>query len=196
MHQLFDIPNLIITYGYLGILVIVFLESGIFFPLPGDSLLFTAGLLAPVLGYNVFFLTLLVFLSAFFGGIVGYFIGSKLDYFYRFSFFRKIIKQKYLDDGHVFLAKHGLFAMLLSRFIPVVRTFLPIVAGMVHMKYEDFIRYSLLGSFLWSSIFVLGGYYLGKSFPQILEYLLLVIIIIVILSILPGVYHYLKRRTT
>ncbi len=194
MNHLFDIQYLIVTYGYAGILIIVFLESGIFFPLPGDSLLFTAGLLAPVLGYNVFLLTLFIFLAAFLGGVVGYYIGTKLDFLYQYSFFKKVLKKKYIDDAYVFLEKHGLSAMLLSRFIPIVRTFLPIVAGMVKMNYADFIRYNLLGAFVWSTSFTLGGYYLGKSFPMMQEYLLWVIIVVVILSILPGVWHYLKRR--
>ncbi|MFA6520318.1 MAG: DedA family protein [Candidatus Paceibacterota bacterium] len=194
MIEIFNITEIITTYGYVGILVIVFLESGIFFPLPGDSLIFTAGLLAPILNYNVFLLTLLIFIAAFTGGVVGYYIGTKLDFLYRYEFCRKILKKKYMDDAHAFLEKHGLFAMILSRFIPVVRTFLPIVAGMVRMKYSDFLRYSFIGAFVWSTSFTLGGYYLGKSFPQIKDYLLLVIVIIVIISILPGVYHYFHSK--
>lgn len=194
MHNLFDLTYLITNYGYIGILIIVFLESGVFFPLPGDSLLFTAGLLAPTLGFNVALLAFLVFLAAFFGGIVGYYIGTKLDFLHQYSFFRKIFKKKYTDDAHKFLEKHGLSAMLLSRFIPVVRTFLPIVAGMVRMNYFDFLKYSLLGSAVWSTTFIFGGYFLGRSFPQIQNYLLYVIIIIVLLSILPGLKHFLKKR--
>lgn len=194
MHQLFDLTYLITEYGYIGILVIVFLESGIFFPLPGDSLLFTAGLLAPKLGFNVIFLALLIFAAAFLGGIVGYFIGAKLEFLNQYRFFRKIFKKKYMDDAHNFLEKHGLSAMILSRFIPVVRTFLPIVAGMVRMDFLHFIKYSLLGSFVWSAVFVFGGYFLGQSFPQIQEYLLYVIIIIVVISLLPAVFHFLKSK--
>ncbi len=194
MNHLFNLTYLITHYGYIGILVIVFLESGIFFPLPGDSLLFTAGLLAPQIGFSVVVLVLLVFLAAFLGGLVGYYIGTKLEFLYKYSFFRKIFKKKYTDEAHNFLEKHGLSAILLSRFIPIVRTFLPIVAGMVHMNYFDFIKYSLVGSFVWSAVFVLGGYFLGQSFPQIQEYLLYVVIIIVVVSLLPGVYHLLKRK--
>jgi membrane-associated protein len=194
MNQFFDIPNIIFTYGYLGILIIVFLESGIFFPLPGDSLIFTAGLLAPMLHFNIVILTILVFLAAFLGGVIGYYIGTKLEFLYQYEFFRKVLKKKYMDDAHIFLDKHGLSAMLLSRFIPVVRTFLPIVAGMVRMNYRNFIRYSLLGSFLWSAVFTLGGYFLGKSFPNMHDYLPLVITVVVLLSILPGVIHYFRSR--
>jgi len=194
MNNILDISSIIATYGYPGILIIVFLESGIFFPLPGDSLIFTAGLLAPFYHYNVYTLTLLIFLSAFLGGIAGYYIGTKLEYLYRFSLFRKILKRKYLDDAHDFLTKHGLSALLLSRFVPVVRTFLPIVAGMARMKYSDFIRFSLLGSFIWSAAFTLGGYFLGRSFPEIDKYLTLTIILVVFVSILPAVFHLLKKK--
>lgn len=194
MHNLFDLTYLITNYGYVGILVIVFLESGVFFPLPGDSLLFTAGLLAHELGFSVILLAFLVFLAAFLGGIVGYYIGTKLDFLYNYSLFRKIFKKKYTDEAHKFLEKHGLSAMILSRFVPIVRTFLPIVAGMVRMNYLDFLKYSFLGSIIWSSVFVFGGYFLGQSFPQIQDYLLYVVIIIVLVSLLPGVYHLSKRR--
>lgn len=194
MHQLFDLTYLITEYGYIGILVIVFLESGIFFPLPGDSLLFTAGLLAPKLGFNVIFLAFLIFVAAFLGGIVGYYIGTKLEFLHRYKFFHRIFKKKYIDDAHNFLEKHGLSAMIFSRFIPVVRTFMPIVAGVVKMDYADFIKYSLVGSFVWSVVFVFGGYFLGQSFPQLQEYLLFVIIIIVIISLLPAVFHFIKNR--
>ena len=194
MTNLFNIPHIIITYGYLGILIIVFLESGIFFPLPGDSLIFTAGLLAPMLHFNIVLLTLFIFLSAFLGGLVGYYIGTKIEYLYRYAFFRKILRREYIDNAHVFFEKHGLSAILLSRFIPVVRTFMPIVAGMAKMKYSEFVRYSLLGSFIWSVVFTLGGYFLGQSFPQIQNYLLYVIIIIVVLSILPGIFEIIRKR--
>lgn len=195
MNHLFDLTYLITHYGYIGILVIVFLESGVFFPLPGDSLLFTAGLLAPKLGFSIFILVILVWMAAFLGGIVGYYIGTKLDFLYQYPFFKKIFKKKYTDDAHKFLEKHGLSAMILSRFIPVVRTFLPIVAGMVKMKYSDFINYSLIGSFIWSASFIFGGYFLGQSFPQIQNYLPYVIVIIVLLSILPGLMHLVKSKT-
>ncbi|MDP9249596.1 MAG: DedA family protein [bacterium] len=194
MEHFFDIPAIIAAYGYAGILIIVFLESGIFFPLPGDSLLFTVGLLATKLEYNVFLFTFLVALSAFLGCLAGYYIGTKLDYFYKFSLWRRVIKKHYLDEAGEFLSRHGLFAIVLSRFVPVIRTFLPIVAGMARMKYYDFLRYSALACVVWSAAFVLGGYYLGKIFPQIGEYLSVVILLIVFVSILPGVWHFVKRK--
>ena len=194
MPHLFDVTQLITTYGQLGIFIIVFLESGIFFPLPGDSLIFTAGLLAPVFHFNIIFLTLLVFVAAFGGGVVGYYIGTKLEQLKHFIFFRKIFKQEYINEAHNFLEKHGLSAMILSRFVPIVRTFLPIVAGIAHMEYSSFIRYSFLGAFIWSLVFVLSGYYLGQIFPQIHDYLIYVILLVIFLSILPGIVHYFRRK--
>ena len=194
MLDFFDIPTIIAAYGYAGILIMVFLESGIFFPLPGDSLLFTVGLLATKLEYNVFLFTFLVAVMAFLGCLAGYYIGTKLDYFYKFSLWRKIIKKHYLDQAHEFFIRHGLSAITLSRFMPVIRTFLPIVAGMARMKYSDFIRYSAFACVVWSVTFVLGGYYLGKLFPKIGEYLTLTILIIVVASVLPGVWHFLKKK--
>jgi membrane-associated protein len=194
MDHFFNIPGIIATYGYAGTLFMVFLESGIFFPLPGDSLIFTVGLFADKLGYNVFIFATLVTFAAFLGCIAGYYIGTKLDYFYKYAFWRKIIKKSYLEEAHEFLAQHGLFAVVLSRFIPVVRTFLPIVAGMARMKYGDFLRYSIIACAGWSGIFVLGGYYLGRVFPQIGSYLTLTITAVVVLSILPGAWHFVKKK--
>ena len=194
MNALFDTTQIITTYGYLGIFVVVFLESGIFFLLPGDSLIFTAGLMAPIVHFNIILLTFLVFLSAFTGGLVGYYIGTKIEHLRTYSFFRKILKQEYIDEAHLFFEKHGLSSMILSRFMPVVRTFLPIVAGIARMKYSDFLKYGALGAFVWSVSFTLGGYYLGKIFPQLEFYLVYVISIIVVLSILPGIIHLWRRK--
>src|SRR5262249_8820345 len=96
--------------------------------------------------------------------------------------------------AHEFLKKHGLSAVFFSRFFPVVRTFLPIVAGMVRMKDRDFVKDSLLACLIWSAVFTLAGYYFGKGFPQTERYLTLSITIVVVISILPGVFHFLKKK--
>jgi membrane-associated protein len=194
MEFLFDTTNIITTYGYIGIFIIIFLESGIFFLLPGDSLIFTAGLMAPVVHFNIVWLTFLVFISAFTGGLVGYYIGTKIEHLRTYNFFRKILKQEHIDKTHAFFEKHGLSSMILSRFMPVIRTFLPIVAGIARMKYSDFLKYSFLGALIWSTSFTLGGYYLGRIFPQLEHYLIYVISIIVILSILPGIIHLVREK--
>jgi membrane-associated protein len=147
-----------------------------------------------VVHFNIVFLTFFVFLSAFLGGIVGYYIGEKIEHLRTYAFLRKILKQEHIDKAHVFFEKYGLSSMILSRFMPVVRTFLPIVAGIARMKYSDFLKYSFLGALIWSTSFTLGGYYLGKIFPQLEYYLIYVISVIVILSILPGVIHLWREK--
>lgn len=194
MHQLFDIPYLLSTYGYLGIFVIVFLESGIFFALPGDSLLFTAGLMASIVGLNLYFLIPLIFAGTFLGGIAGYFIGVNIERLRQYSFFRKILKQEHIKLAHNFFEKHGMAAILFSRFVPIVRTFMPIVAGVARMKYSLFIRYSLISSLLWSTIITLSGFFLGRAFPIIKDYLSYAIFLVVFVSILPGVIEWLRKR--
>lgn len=194
MHQLFDINFLISTYGYSGIFIIVFLESGIFFALPGDSLLFTAGLFASAFSLNMFVLIPLIFVATFLGGIAGYHIGAKLEYLNRFKFFRRILRPEHIDKAHKFFDKHGRMAILLCRFVPIVRTFTPIVAGVAKMDYRNFIKYSLIGSFLWSTTVTLLGYFLGQAFPVIKDYLSLMVVLIVLVSVSPGIVEFWQRR--
>lgn len=194
MSQFFDIPFIISTYGYVGIFIIVFLESGIFFPLPGDSLLFTAGLLVAVLHLNLFTLIPLIFVATFLGGVMGYEIGINLERLRKYDFFRKILKEKYIDQTHKFFDKHGGFAIILSRFVPLVRTFMPIVAGIARMDYYKFIKYSLISSALWSTSVTLVGFFLGQIFPQIKDYISLIVLIIIIVSIFPMIFEYMKHK--
>ena len=189
MPQIFDLQYIISTYGYLGIFIIVFLESGIFFALPGDSLLFMAGLLVAVLDLDLFLLIPLVFTATFLGGIVGYEIGVNLDRLKKFSLFRKILKEENLNKTHRFFEKHGKFAVILSRFVPMARTFIPIIAGIVRMDYPLFIRYSLISSLLWSTSMTLLGYFLGQLFPHIKEYVSFVILLIIFISVLPMIWE-------
>ena len=194
MSQFFDIPFIISTYGYVGIFIIVFLESGIFFPLPGDSLLFTAGLLVAVLHLNLFTLIPLIFVATFLGGVMGYEMGINLERLRKYDFFRKILKEKYIDQTHKFFDKHGGFAIILSRFVPLVRTFMPIVAGIARMDYYKFIKYSLISSALWSTSVTLVGFFLGQIFPQIKDYISLIVLIIIIVSIFPMIFEYMKHK--
>ncbi len=194
MTDLFNIPFLLSSYGYIGVFVIVYLESGIFFALPGDSLLFTAGLLASGLGFNLFLLIPLIFIATFLGGITGYFIGIYLEKLHKYEFFRKILKREHIDTTHAFFDKHGLSAVLISRFVPIVRTFLPIVAGIAHMNFSKFVRYSFLSSVLWSASMTLLGYFLGIKFPIIQNYIHYVIILVVLVSVIPIVFEWWRVR--
>ena len=194
MNHLFDITYLITAYGYLGIFVIIFLESGLFFALPGDSLLFTAGLLASVFNFNLFFLIFIIFLATFLGGLGGYQIGVYLDRLRKFSFFRKILKEEYINRAHQFFIKYGKSAIVFSRFVPIVRTFVPIVAGIARVPYKFFIKYSLISSILWSAIVTLLGYFLGKAFPIIKDYLWIIAILVILISLLPIFFEIIQNR--
>ncbi|OGI81821.1 hypothetical protein A3I95_02480 [Candidatus Nomurabacteria bacterium RIFCSPLOWO2_02_FULL_44_12] len=194
MDQLFDIPYLLTTFGYTGIFVIVFLESGIFFPLPGDSLLFTAGIFAAAQYLNIFILLPLIWLSTFLGGLSGYWVGSNLLKLRKYTFFQKFFKQEHIDKASEFFLKYGNVAITFCRFVPVVRTFVPVVAGIVKVDYKVFMKYSAIGSFLWSFVMTSLGYFLGQIFPQIQKSLWVIVILVVIVSLLPFLVEYVRRR--
>ncbi len=194
MPHIFDIANIISSYGYVGIFIIVFLESGIFFALPGDSLLFTAGLFALAFDLNIYFLVPLIFVATFLGGVVGYEVGVHIVRLQNLRFFKKILKKEHIDASHKFFEKHGKMAVMFSRFVPVVRTFVPIVAGVAKMDYKPFIRYSLVGSALWATVVPLSGYFLGSIFPQIKDYLWVVVVLIILFSVAPIIYEMVVSR--
>jgi membrane-associated protein len=177
----------------LGIFIIILLESGIFFALPGDSLLFTAGLLASVLDLKLPLLISVIFFATFLGGILGYEIGFYLEKLKRYSFFRKILKQEYIDKTHEFFEQHGKLAIVFSRFIPIVRTFTPIVAGIARVPYNFFIKYSLISSILWSTIVTLAGYFLGRIFPTIKDYLWVIAGMVILVSLVPILLEVIRN---
>lgn len=199
MQHLFDITYLITTFGYFGIFVIVFLESGIIFALPGDSLLFTAGLFASVYSFNLIFLISIIFLATFLGGLGGYQIGIYLEKLRKFHFFRIILKEEYIIRAHEFFFKYGKFAIIFSRFVPIVRTFTPIVAGIARVPYNFFVKNSLISSVLWSTTITLLGYFLGRIFPQVRDYLWVIAIMVVLVSLVPILLevfiHKMEKRS-
>jgi membrane-associated protein len=194
LNELFNIPHIINTYGYVGIFIIVFLESGIFFALPGDSLLFTAGLLASTFGLHLFVLIPVIFVATFLGGVTGYQIGFHLHSLHRFVFFRKMVKKEYVHKAHKFFEKHGMFAIVFSRFVPIVRTFTPIVAGIAQMDYAKFIKWSVVASFFWTTTVTLTGYFLGRAFPWIKDYLSVLVVLVVIVSLIPMMVRIYRSR--
>ena len=194
MAELFDIPYIIGTYGYLGIFIVIFLETGIIFPLPGDSLLFTAGLLVAVLDLNLFILIPVIFVASFLGGLLGYEIGVNIEKLRRYSFFKKYLKEEHIIRAHVFFNKYGKLAIIISRFIPMVRTFISIVAGVARMHYNQFIRYTLISSAIWSVSVTLAGFFLGQIFPQIKDYISFIVVVIIVVSILPMIFEYFRRN--
>jgi len=194
MADLFNIPHLLSTYGYLGIFVIVFLESGIFFALPGDSLLFTAGLLASGIGFNLFILVPLIFVATLLGGIAGYFIGVYLEHLHRYPLLKKIIRDEHIATARDFFDRRGRLAIILSRFVPLVRTFVPIVAGIARMRFGLFLRYSIISSLLWATIVTLAGYFLGMEFPHLHDYLSYIILAVILGSVIPIALEWWRER--
>ena len=194
---MFDVMTLVNTAGYLGIFGFVFAESGMMigFFFPGDSLLFTAGVLASADFLNIWFLVPLIFFAAILGDNVGYWIGRKAGekLFEREDslFFRK----SYAEEAKIFFAEHGTKAIILARFVPVVRTFVPVVAGVGQMTYKRFFFFDLLGGILWGCGVTLAGYFLGASVPNVDKYILPIVGVIIIASIIPVLKIWIQKRS-
>lgn len=196
MPDFLDTAILIQTFGLLGIYAIVFAESGLFFGffLPGDSLLFTAGLIASQGYFSIFALAIGTFVAAVLGDSIGYAfgyrVGPKIFTREESLFFSK----KHLKRAETFYEEHGKFTIILARFVPVIRTFAPIVAGVGRMKYSVFLSYNIIGGFIWTIGLSYLGYILGETIPNIDRYLLPIVIFIIILSLLPILIQYLRER--
>ncbi len=188
-----ELLPLVKILGYPGIFTIVFLESGVFFGffLPGASMLFTAGLLASQGFFSPWILIPLVTIAAILGDNVGYWFGKKigaplLERNTRF------FKHEYLIQARDFYERHGVLAVVLARFIPIVRTFAPIVAGMAEMHYRLFLTYNIAGALLWGAGVTFLGYYLGEKVPFVSEYLTPIVLIIVGVTSLPILWQAYK----
>lgn len=196
LFHILDPLTIIKTLGIIGIFAIVFAESGLFFGffLPGDSLLFTAGFLASqdILDINI--LVWGCFLFAVLGDSVGYWFGREVGP----KIFNKedsiFFHKKHIIRAQNFYEKYGNKTIFLARFVPIVRTFAPIVAGVGSMKYKDFITYNIFGGFVWSFGLVYAGYFLGQIIPNVDKYLLPIIGVIILLSILPIIFEVYKER--
>src|SRR3989344_2968890 len=184
----FDLVKIIEAVGYLGVTAIIFAESGLLigFFLPGDSLLFTAGFLASQGFFNIITLSTLTFIAAVAGDKVGKKIFQREDSI----FFHK----KHLVRAQKFYEKHGGKAITIARFLPIVRTFAPIVAGMGDMQYKRFLFFNVIGAFLWAVCIPILGFYLGSVIPGVDRYLLPILALIIILSISPTVIHLIRER--
>ena len=196
MLHIFDVKTLIETVGLLGIFIIVFCESGLFFAffLPGDSLLFTAGFLAYQGILPIRWLVSGIVLAAILAGYAGYWfgraVGPKIFTKEESFFFRK----KYLEETRKFYEKYGPKTVVLARFVPVIRTFSPIMAGVGEMDFRKFSFYNILGAVAWSLIITSAGYFLGRVFPQATDYLFPIALLIIFISILPGVWEWWRNR--
>ncbi|MEK7583525.1 MAG: VTT domain-containing protein [Patescibacteria group bacterium] len=191
-----DLTQLIQTMGYVGVFGFVFAESGLFigFFLPGDSLLFTAGFLASQGYLNIWILCIGAFFFAVIGDNVGYAFGKRVGV----KLFTKedswLFNKAHLVKAQKFYEAHGRKTIILARFMPIVRTFAPIVAGMGNMNYRIFFLYNIIGGFLWAVGLSVLGYILGNAIPDIDRYLLPIIGGIIIISILPPIIHVVRNK--
>ena len=184
------------TFGTIGLLVVIFAESGLLigFFLPGDSLLFTAGLLCSQDLLNLPVVLVGCFVAAVAGDQVGYLFGARVGP----ALFRRpdsrLFRQEYVEKARHYFERYGSRTIVLARFVPIVRTFAPIVAGVGSMRYRTFVTFNVLGGLLWAVGVTLLGYTLGQNFPHMDKYLLPVIAVIVVLSVLPIAIEVLRGR--
>ena len=197
-HQLTDVQHLVQVGGYVGLTAIIFAETGLLvgFFLPGDSLLVTAGLLAarPQFGLNVWLLGLLLTVAAILGNTLGYAIG-------RYSgprLFKRddslLFKKKHLFRAQEFYQKHGGKTLVIARFMPIVRTFVPVVAGMAQMNLRVYTAYNVLGAVLWIWSMLFIGYFLGRLIPGVDQHIEKVILLVIFLSLLPALISWWRER--
>ncbi len=187
---------MISALGLLGVFAVVFAESGLFFGffLPGDSLLFTAGLFASQGYLNITWLVAGVAVAAILGDSVGYAFGRRVG---PALFSREdslLFHKKHAERARLFYEKYGPKTIVLARFVPIVRTFAPIVAGIGLMRYRTFITYNIAGGVFWTLSLTLSGYFLGSVFPGTSAYLHIIVFVIIFLSFLPIVFEWMRQK--
>lgn len=190
-------PTIIVeTGGYLGIALVIFAESGVLIGLffPGDSLLFVAGLLSAGGYLEPLPLVVIVVAAAILGDSAGYWFGTRVGASLYKRPDSRFFKQEYLRRTEKFYETYGGRAIILARFVPIVRTLTPILAGVGSMHYRTFISYNVIGAALWGGGVVLLGYFLGVLIPGIVDYILPISLAIIVASFLPIVLNYLRAR--
>ncbi len=195
-RTVYNVPELIRLGGLLGLILIVFAETGLMvgFFLPGDSLLITAGIFAARGDLDIVWLNVSLILAAIVGDAVGYWIGfrtGKTLFNRPNSFF---FRREHLIRTHEFYEKHGGKTIIIARFMPIIRTFAPVVAGIGTMTYRRFATYNVVGGIAWVISMTLTGYYLGQAVPDIDKNIHLVVAVVIFLSLLPGIIAYLKEK--
>ncbi len=201
LQHLIDPEKLLREGGFYLVVFVIFAETGLFFGffLPGDYLLFLAGMFVATgkLDVSISVLVFALIVAAVSGNFVGYWFGKKTGpvlHQRKDTFF---FKKKFLYTAEAYYRKQGAFALIMGRFVPIVRTFAPIVAGLVKMDFKRFVLYNILGAFLWICSLTLLGYYLGKSFAkQIEEYLGYIIIGFILITTIPLVITFVKNKIT
>lgn len=197
LHIDVHLAQLVANYGpwvYLILFLIVFCETGLVVTpfLPGDSLLFVAGALAAMGEMNVHLLVALLIVAAILGDGCNYTIGRRIG-LRLFTRFPRLLKQEYLDKTHAFYEKHGGKTIIFARFVPIVRTFAPFVAGIGRMEYRQFLSYNVIGALLWVIGFTYAGFYFGNM-PFVRKNLEYLIFGIIIVSMLPAIIEVIRHR--
>jgi membrane-associated protein len=195
-RRLYNVPELIRMGGLIGLVAVVFAETGLMvgFFLPGDSLLVTAGLFAAKGDLNIVWLNLALMAAAIAGDATGYWIGRRAGqalYSRPNSFF---FRKQHLVKTHEFYEKHGGKTIVIARFVPIIRTFAPVVAGAAEMTYRQFALYNIAGGIGWVASMTLIGYFLGRAVPDIDKHIHIVVAVVIFLSLLPGIISILREK--
>lgn len=198
MHIDKNLTEIIRLYGlwtYPLLFLIIFCETGLVITpfLPGDSLLFAAGTIAAIGSLNITWLIAILSTAAIIGDSVNYWIGNKVGPKVFSQENMRFLNKEHLEKTHRFYEKHGGKTIVIARFMPIIRTFAPFVAGIAKMTYSRFLFYNIFGGLLWVNIFVLGGYFFG-NLPAVRENFTLVILGIIFISVLPGSVEFLRQR--
>ena len=197
LHRLYDVRGLIEWGGTFLVCAIIFVETGLFvgFFLPGDSLLVTAGVFAGAGHLHLEWLLSLVALCAIAGDQLGYWIGRKAGE----GLYRRedslIFKKRHLQEAHAFYERHGAKTVIIARFVPIIRTFCPPVAGAAKMTYKRYLLFDIAGGILWVWAIVLLGYTLGRTVPNVDKKIDYIIVAVVVASLIPAAYHAWKSRS-
>ncbi len=194
LHSDTYITTFIQSYGnfvYILLFFIIFMETGFVVTpfLPGDSLLFISGTFAAAGALNVYLLFLLLSIAAILGDTINYFIGN----YFGEKVFSKFIKHDYIERTKLFFHNHGKKTIVFARFIPIIRTFAPFVAGIGKMDYFTFLSYNIIGGISWVAIFVFSGYYFG-NIPFVKDNLTFIVLLIIIISFIPAILEYIKHK--
>ena len=195
-HRLTDVRELITWGGYVGLTVVIFAETGLLvgFFLPGDSLIVTAGLFAALGQFDVYLVGLLLSVASIAGNTAGYYIGQVTGHalYARPDSLR--FKRKHLIRAHEFYERHGGATVLIARFMPIVRTFVPVVAGVANMNMRRYTFFNIVGGLLWIWGMLFTGYFLGRYIPGIDRHIEVVIMAVIALSLMPGAVAWWRAR--
>jgi membrane-associated protein len=193
---LYNVPELIRIVGFFGITAIVFAETGLMigFFLPGDSLLITAGLFAAKGDFDIVWLNVVLIAAAIAGDATGYWIGRRAGAALYSRPNSLLFRRQHLLQAHDFYERHGGKTIVLARFMPIVRTFAPVVAGAADMSYPRFAAYNVVGGIGWVASMTLAGYFIGQTIPNIEENIHLLVAAVILLSLLPAMIAWLRAK--